>query len=67
MSLSMLCFLIVLALGIGSGDVANLKREAEDYQRDARSQELIQTQSASSFNIEVILVCPIFFLTLPTD
>ncbi len=53
---------IGLALGIGSGGVSNLEREAEDYQWDARSQELIQTPRASSFNIEVIPVCPIFFL-----
>ena len=32
---------IGLALGIGSGGVSNLEREAEDYQWDARSQELI--------------------------
>ena len=50
---------IGLALGIGSGDVSNLEREAEDYQWDARSQELIQTLRV--FDIEVIPVCPIYF------
>ena len=59
---------IELGLGIGSGNVSNLEREAQDYQWDARSQELIQTPSASLFNIEVIPVCPnYFFLTLLTD
>ena len=52
---------IGLALGIGSGDVANLEREAEDYQWDARLQDLIQTPRTSPFNIEVIPVCPIIF------
>jgi len=51
---------IGLALGIGSGDVANLGREAEEYQWDARSQELIQTPRASPFNFEFIPVCLIF-------
>lgn len=53
-----------LALGIGTSDVANLEREAEDYQWDARSQKLIQTPRASPFNIEVIPVRPIFSLNL---
>ncbi len=53
---------IGLALGIGSGDVANLEREAEDYQWDARSQKLIQTPRASPFDIEIIPVRPNFFL-----
>src|SRR5258706_8898595 len=58
---------IGIVLGVGSGDVANLEREAEAYQWDARSQELIQTPRASLFNIEAIPVCPKKFLTLPTD
>ena len=52
---------IGLALGIGSGDVANLEREAEDYQWDARSRKLIQTPRASPFDIEVVPVRPIVF------
>jgi hypothetical protein len=55
---------IGLALGIGSGDVENLEREAEDYQWDERSRKLIQTPRASPFNIEVIPVRPIFPLDL---
>ena len=55
---------IGLALGIGSGDVATLEREAEDYQWDSRSQKLIQTPRASPFNIEIIPVRPIFLLGL---
>jgi hypothetical protein len=55
---------IGLALGIGSNDVANLEREAEDYQWDARSRKLVQTPRASPFDIEVIPVRPVFPLDL---
>ncbi len=58
---------IGITLGIGSGDIANLEREAEAYQWDARSQELIQTPRASPFNVEDIPVCSIFFLDPPAD
>ena len=47
---------IGLGLGIGSGDVANLEREAEDYQWDARSRKLVQTPRAVPFDIEVVPV-----------
>ena len=45
-----------LGLGIGSNDVANLEREADDYQWDARSQKLVQTPRASPFDIEIVPV-----------
>ena len=45
-----------LGLGIGSNDVANLEREAEDYQWDARSRKLVQTPRTSPFDIEVVPV-----------
>ena len=51
----------VLGLGIGNGDVANLEREAEDYQWDAQSQKLIQTPRAAPF-IEVVPVGPDIFI-----
>ena len=52
---------IGLGLGIGSGDVANLEREAEDYQWDSRSQKLVQTPRAAPFNIEVVPVRSMLF------
>ena len=55
-----------LGLGIVSADVANLNREAEDYQWDARSQKLVQTSRASPFDIEIVPVRPIFSLHLPS-
>ena len=50
---------IGLGLGIGSNDVANLEREAEDYQWDALSRKLVQTPRSSPFDIEIVPVRPI--------
>ena len=57
---------IGLGLGIGSNDVANLEREAEDYQWDARSRKLVQTPRASPFDIEIVPVRPIYSLNHPS-
>ena len=51
---------IGLGLGIGSNDVANLEREAEDYQWDTRSRKLVQTPRASPFEFEIVPVRPVF-------
>jgi len=62
--LSMLCPIlggpgIGLALGIGSGDVANLEREAEELSVGHTITGDYSDTRASSFNIEAIPVCPI--------
>ena len=53
---------IGLALGTGSGDVANLEREAEELSVGRTITGAYSDTRPSSFNIEAIPVCPIFFL-----
>ena len=49
-------------LGIESGDVVNLEREAEALSVGRAVTGAHSETRASSFNIEAIPVCPIFFL-----